>query len=42
MAQAIKKGGCLALGAETQAFRSTGFHELLTIFDEKGGQVLWL
>lgn len=28
MDQAIKKGGCLALGAETQAFRSTGFHEL--------------
>ena len=28
MAQAIKKGGCLALGAETQALRSTGFHEL--------------
>ena len=33
---------CLPLGEETQALRSTGFHELLTIFDEKGGQALWL
>lgn len=42
MTKKFLKGSCLALGAETQAFRSTGFHELLTIFDEKGGQVLWL
>ena len=28
MAQAIKNGQCLARCKETQAFRSTGFHEL--------------
>ena len=41
----IKDGAFLPLGVETQALRSTGFQglrELLTNFEEKGGQALWL
>ena len=41
MAQAIKKGACLARCKETQALDSTGFRqslELLTLQAQKGGE----
>ena len=41
MAQAIKKGGCLARGQETSALCSPCFRksvELLTLKSEKGGE----